>query len=1547
MIKKSIKRFLATSLSLVLASGMAFSGAMAEGILVTEVKAANNTSGAEVEYYKDKNNNRTGFKSIKYDGIRYYNIIEPDASGNYNVADLDMFAIKNILGSEEIQKKWAKIGVGMMLDLNDRYTCNGGADKDNTEAKDKDFYKYFVNGSYSDDEFETDNLADVLGSPEANHGLHENKVQGEKKEDYASSTGLIEINSLKDARDEMAARSAAANNDWISKSELLSMGEEHKDDSVLPDMKVDDSTKGYANIVTTLNRQGKTFGYDYASFGMVFYDIDLAPINEMDGLDYIAPWESCKDDAERDQKIRSGSFGQDVIYSSSEDSGNDMVTQNVTNPTEETVPVSINQGTSVSSSFSNSLSTYSNWGVNTSVGFSTEGKIRSVKASFGIKGSFSTSWNHSEDHSEEKEKSESTADSVSVELPPHTGMVTTSKEGNTSLQFNYKCPVAITYKVAFFGMSGHYYSDHAACNYIGTATYSHGYFNLFVGNKDKRFGSTAEENLKYRLTKLGSDVENDRTAAKTSCYTDESGIRSKDYIDWSYVKGLKDLGNVDVSELNKTEQQVPMAGFGAKTKMANFSRTYTCEDLQPLYPLGSVKLSKDEMENESLSKGNKMALSTIGIEGYDSPPANKNEMPYYGFDKDDGHWVLCDEDGAILEEGSDVAKINVSPNGYQYLEGLEEGTVHLKWVLNDDVKLKCFGSDQEITAANFDEKVQQRTNITVNVMNTYAYEVESFNIEHVAPSDVNTSGYLNGLYRVMTKDTNGYLRKAPYYWKAKYSKSDSPYKISDDGKVTIDREKFERDINNPDSTINYGAIAISTVDKNFSAPIELKPARVEIADKCKFVDDNGQEIIDKDGSKLDSNIYIAGDGVRIKSDVQGFLAYELEYPDGNIEMIFDQDAFFIMPELEKDQTLKVNLISDDSMFKEWKLEVPSTETDNLWIGNGRDSLTIENLADWLDQGKFTDEEWAEFSKDITFTVTNPDGTTTNDTTVDGAVIDGKKLTVTKSGTYKLTAKNRGSQSSCTIYVREVAKDDTIPNPDVVKPILGESVIKDVALNEDGEVAVTFEGPDDKDGSYLQVSTNKDFIAEEDESGQIAEEVQPFKIEGNKNTFAINKTDENNKTWYEKETWYARVYAYGKKDPETGDDNVGVPSETYTVNLNELKVKSDIETAKEAIGNLSELIDDSSEEAIQSTEQEITAAREAYEKVPEDKRSEIDSVLTDKLTHAEKALETVKAINALPETASINDKETVEAARKAYDEYTSLENPAVTIDDALLNTLKGKLDTAEEQYAQAVADHAKSLIENLPTTAELKDKNAVEAAKAAYEAYQALPDSLKEKVKDFDAKDLKQKVDNAVSQVKAAEEANNSKAQTTTQTNTPATAPAVKVSSISLNGISNRIAAGKKIKLTATVLPANAANKKLKWTTSNKKVATVTQSGLVKVKKKAAGKTVKIIATASDGSGKKAVWKIKAMKGVVKKIKLTGAKKTLKAGKTMKLKARVKASKGANKKLKWISSNPQWATVSAKGKVKAKVAGAGKTVKITVMATDGSGKKIVKKVKITK
>ena len=165
----------------------------------------------------------------------------------------------------------------------------------------------------------------------------------------------------------------------------------------------------------------------------------------------------------------------------------------------------------------------------------------------------------------------------------------------------------------------------------------------------------------------------------------------------------------------------------------------------------------------------------------------------------------------------------------------------------------------------------------------------------------------------------------------------------------------------------------------------------------------------------------------------------------------------------------------------------------------------------------------------------------------------------------------------------------------------------------------------------------------------------------------------------------------------------------------------------------------------------------------------------------------------------------------------------------------------------------------------------------------------------------------------------------------------KVKKIYLNGLSTQIAAGKKLKLTATILPANATNKKLLWKSSNQKAATVTQSGVVTLPKKGAGKKATITAMALDGSGVYATWKVTSMTGIIKSIKLTGAKQ-VKAGKNVKIKTQIKTTKKANKKLKWTSSNIKYATVTASGVVKTKKAGKGKKVKITAMATDGSGKK---------
>lgn len=166
---------------------------------------------------------------------------------------------------------------------------------------------------------------------------------------------------------------------------------------------------------------------------------------------------------------------------------------------------------------------------------------------------------------------------------------------------------------------------------------------------------------------------------------------------------------------------------------------------------------------------------------------------------------------------------------------------------------------------------------------------------------------------------------------------------------------------------------------------------------------------------------------------------------------------------------------------------------------------------------------------------------------------------------------------------------------------------------------------------------------------------------------------------------------------------------------------------------------------------------------------------------------------------------------------------------------------------------------------------------------------------------------------------------------------VKVGKIKLLGVSKKISEGKKIVLKTVISPNNASNKTIVWKSSNPKVATVTQSGIVTMKKKTGGKKVAITAIATDGSNKYASWKITSMKGVVKKVKING-KKRIKAGKTLKLKAKILATKHANKKLLWKSNNSKLATVNQKGVVKVHKKAKGKTIKITAFATDGSNKK---------
>lgn len=152
--------------------------------------------------------------------------------------------------------------------------------------------------------------------------------------------------------------------------------------------------------------------------------------------------------------------------------------------------------------------------------------------------------------------------------------------------------------------------------------------------------------------------------------------------------------------------------------------------------------------------------------------------------------------------------------------------------------------------------------------------------------------------------------------------------------------------------------------------------------------------------------------------------------------------------------------------------------------------------------------------------------------------------------------------------------------------------------------------------------------------------------------------------------------------------------------------------------------------------------------------------------------------------------------------------------------------------------------------------------------------------------------------------------------------------------------GKTVNIKATVKPKNASNKKLKYKTSNKKIATVNSKGKVKGIKNG---TVTITVTAADGSKKKATCKVGVYTAKIKKATVSPSKKTLNVGQTVTLKTKIKSpSKGAVNLFTWTSSNKKVASVDANGKVKALKAG---TATITGTAADGSKKKVTCKITV--
>lgn len=162
--------------------------------------------------------------------------------------------------------------------------------------------------------------------------------------------------------------------------------------------------------------------------------------------------------------------------------------------------------------------------------------------------------------------------------------------------------------------------------------------------------------------------------------------------------------------------------------------------------------------------------------------------------------------------------------------------------------------------------------------------------------------------------------------------------------------------------------------------------------------------------------------------------------------------------------------------------------------------------------------------------------------------------------------------------------------------------------------------------------------------------------------------------------------------------------------------------------------------------------------------------------------------------------------------------------------------------------------------------------------------------------------------------------------------AQQVTSITLDKTSITLNEGQEQVLTPTVNPATTADKSLKWTSSNKSVATVDPEGKVAAISKG---TATIKAEAKDGSGKYATCSV-TVNRLVTSITLNKTSLILHKGEsdvTETLTATVTPLDANNRSITWTSDNTSVATVSSSGEVTGKSKG---TATITVTAKDGNG-----------
>ncbi len=601
-----------------------------------EEKLQTKTEGNTVYYVK--NGERIGIKGINYDNTLFYDCnknnhaqVKTDFIYNFLTTPVEYQDVDGSTGTITPLEQWAQVA-GAVFESNGKYTCT-------------DSYSKYYGKNYDKGSLENNYVAGNLGKKGATGN-------GATKHDNYRTTGLSVASSFNDLRWKMCEHiSNGINRYTLDPCDVLGQGENCPD--ALPEFANQDQREIFYNIVTAISQDGYTCKYKYNSYGVAFYDFDLKIIDAPD-LEYVQDANKVKTDS--------------------------SVKTSIVNTTKNNALYDINAQTTTEMSKSESIST--------SI---TDSTSHSYQEMFGggvefgnkyVKGKFEASLTTAQAYESARTNETTTVSSISQSesvgyvVPQHTIVNIEQSVCSDILKAEYDTPVALTYKVAVFSMSGDVYADSIATLALSTAGYSQSNFSTFFGGDTATEGFYAYDSLanKMAASKIkGWDANNGNNHVFYK-YHDGSSTPTDttDYgLNWSNISRTYNKNTGLTDGLKKLANKCPMLPAGTTTTVKVESVKTSLSDPIPMYLPASFRVTSSDNPRYYVFTGGSFNLGTVSIGAFDRYGAH-----YYDFLQSDGTWRVKEGSEDIVEFDSKSYCVKAK----------QPGSATLVWELKDAVE---------------------------------------------------------------------------------------------------------------------------------------------------------------------------------------------------------------------------------------------------------------------------------------------------------------------------------------------------------------------------------------------------------------------------------------------------------------------------------------------------------------------------------------------------------------------------------------------------------------------------------------------------------------------------------------------------------------------------------------------------------------------------------------------------------------------------------------------------------------------------------------------